>query len=317
MSTSLLAGPPDAPLAAALQRFEQQFSYPLGAERRFRIDHRGDDHRFFAALGEAVLAVHTDGDCVAGLVGAALRTLVAPGGQERQVLYVGDLKLSPQVRGGRVLLRLLRLIQDWASPRTQAAYAIVMDGTTATPEAYTGRLGIPPFRALAQASLLWLRTDPPVPPRRDAMTVGTVDPEVGLVLFRRLVMGFHHATGAYAALRSETTPSWLCTQDGRACAWLEDTRGAKRLAYLTGQEMRSAHLTCCAVDVPAARDLISHALARARELGYEMLFVAVPSAEAALHQAAFAQQLLALAPMTVYAAGDWAPGPWLITSADI
>jgi len=317
MATTLLTGPPDALLSEALQRFERQFSYPLGSDRRFCIDHRGDDRRFFQALGEAVLAVQTEGGTVAGLVGAALRTLVAPGGQERQVLYVGDLKISLEARGGRTLLRLIRLIQDWATPRAQAAYAIVMDGTAATPADYTGRLGVPAFRAVAQSTLLWLRTDRPLPHVPDAVAVGAIEPDAGRALLSSLAAGHHHAVGVDSALRSALAPRWVCTPDGRGCAVLEDTRTAKRLVDLGGAEMRSAHLTCCARDALTARELIGHGLSIAGELGYEMLFVAVAGSDVPLHQATFAQQLLALAPLTVYAAGEWAPGPWLISSADI
>jgi len=317
MATSLLTGPPSAALAEALRHFEQQFSYPLGAERRFRVDHRGDDRRFFQALGAAVLAVHAEGETITGAVGAALRTLVAPAGDERQVLYVGDLKISPDARGGRVLIRLLRLILEWGAVRTQAAYAIVMAGTATTPAQYTGRLGVPAFRTLAQATLLWLRTDLAPSAAPGGTSIGTVEPKIGRAVLRKLAAGAHHAAGADSALRSELAPRWLCTSDGRGCAMLEDTRLAKRLVDQDGAEMRSAHLTCCGADVPAARLLIRQGLISARELGYAMLFVALASTDAPLHQAAFAQQLLALAPMTVYAAGEWAPGPWLISSADI
>ena len=318
MAATLLTDPPGPELAAALTRFERQFSYPLGAVRRFRIDHRGDDRRFFQALGEAALAIHATGDTVHGVIGAALRGMVAPDGAQRQALYLGDLKISPAARGGRVLIRLLQQIQAWAGPRAQAAYAIVMDGTAATPADYTGRLGIPPFRAVAQLTLLWLRTASSKAPADGGAACHAIAPALGGTLLATLAVGQHRAAGADSALRSQMAPRWLCSQDARACALLEDTRRVKRLVDLAGREMRSAHLSCCAAaDAGSATRLIGHALHLAGSLGHELLFVAVASAAAPVYQAAFADRLLALAPATVYAAGAWAAGPWLISTADI
>ena len=70
------APPPE--LADALERFEEQFHYPLGSDRFFRISHGEDYPRFFRAMGEGVCFVaERDGE-VLGAMGAALRRLALP-----------------------------------------------------------------------------------------------------------------------------------------------------------------------------------------------------------------------------------------------
>ena len=66
-------------LAGALERFERQFTYPLGSGRSFRISHGDDYVRFFRAMGEARCFVAERDRRVLGVLGAALRPLVFPG----------------------------------------------------------------------------------------------------------------------------------------------------------------------------------------------------------------------------------------------
>lgn len=70
-------------LAAALARFETQFTYPLGPGRSFRVSHGDDNVRFFRALGEARCFVAEREQRVLGVLGAALRPLMFPGGVRR------------------------------------------------------------------------------------------------------------------------------------------------------------------------------------------------------------------------------------------
>ncbi|MCZ6661363.1 MAG: GNAT family N-acetyltransferase, partial [Actinobacteria bacterium] len=150
------APPPE--LAQALERFEAQFQYPLGPDRYFHIIHGEDYPRFFRAMGEGACFVAEREGKILGVIGAALRRLALPGGEQRSVVYLGDVKIDPTARGGRTFLRLAGAVRQWVAARAEAAFAVVMDGTPVTPTRYTGRLGIPLFSELGKIMVLRLPT---------------------------------------------------------------------------------------------------------------------------------------------------------------
>jgi hypothetical protein len=311
---ALCAAPPDE-LARSLTRFEAQFTYPLGPGRSFRIAHGEDYPRFFRAMGEAACFVAERQGEVLGTCGAALRQLLLPAGHERLVIYLGDLKIALAARGGRALVRLAGAVRQWAGSRAAAAFAVVMDGTRATPLRYTGRLGVPPFRELGKVVVLRVPTagEETSSNNRLAATEAQVD-----ACYRRLSAGWYACPGGNPAERSEAAPQWLVAPDGRACGRLEDTRRAKRLIADDGTEMRSAHLSCFAFQDPGAgADLLRDALRRAAGQGLPALFVAVvpPDAEA-IGRHLGGREVVA-APATIYGTG-LEPGPlWNINTAEI
>jgi hypothetical protein len=310
----LCAAPP-ADLARALAAFEEQFTYPLGPVRSFRISHGDDYPRFFRAIGEAACFVALRQGCVLGTLGAALRKLVLPAGEERRVVYLGDLKVAPAARGGPALLRLVRAAQDWACGRAEAAFGVVMDGTAVTPEAYTGRLNIPAFRELGKVLILRLPTRTEDAGADDGFTAPAAAAEV---CCRRLSAGRCASPGGTPAERSEMEPVWLMHPGGASCGRLEDTRRAKRLVADGGAEMRSAHLGGFAFRDPrAGANLLREALRRAALLDFPALFVAVAAPEAeGIRQALEGMEVVA-APATVFGTG-LEPFPlWNINTAEI
>jgi hypothetical protein len=310
-----LCGPPPADLARALGAFERQFTYPLGPGRSFRISHADDYPRFFRAVGEAACFVAERQGRVLGTLGAALRSLALPGGEERTVVYLGDLKVAPMARGGPALLRLVRAAQDWAGARADAAFGVVMDGTPVTPEAYTGRLGIPSFQDLGKLLVLRLATRKVGAGADDrfAATAGAAE-----ACYRRLSAGRYGSPGGTPDERSEMPPLWLMHPDGGSCGRLEDTRRAKRLAADDGTEMRSAHLSAFAFQDPrAAAELLREALRRAALLDFPALFVAVAAPEAEEIRQALEGVEAVAAPATVFGTG-LDPFPlWNINTAEI
>jgi hypothetical protein len=310
-----LCGPPSAALARALTAFETQFTYPLGPGRFFRIAHGDDYPRFFRAIGEAACFVAERQGHVLGTLGAAVRQLALPDGGERPVLYLGDLKVAPSARGGRALPRLVRAAQDWAGARVEAAFAVVMDGTPVTPERYTGRLGIPPFRELGKVTVLRLPAakDGAGADDRFATTGARAD-----ACYRRLSAGRYASPGGNPAERSETAAVWLMHPDGSSCGRLEDTRRAKRLIADDGAEMRSAHLSGFAYqDRRAGGELLREARRRAGLLEFPALFVAVAAPEADGLRLALDGVEAVAAPATVFGTG-LEPFPlWNINTAEI
>lgn|SRR5262245_7985777 len=328
--------PPPPDRARALADFERQFTYPLGPGRSFRIEHGDDYARFYRAAGEVRCFVAVErgwstrgasGDFISrsewttfeervlGVLAVAIRPLRLPDGGTLRAAYIGDLKVAPEARRGTSLLRLARAAEEWARPRADVAFGVVMDGTPAVPAQYTGRASIPSF--VAVTSVLVLRFscagacpsyDSPVNGREEDVRE----------CFRRLSSGRHACPPGHPAERSATAPAWLLLPDGSACGCLEDTRRAKRLVTDDGQEMVSAHLSCFAWrDLRAGAMLLRAALARAAALGFPALFVAVPRRDADALEGALKDVEVIRAPATVYAYGLPGDTDWNINSSEI
>lgn len=304
---------PPPEIAHALERFETQFTYPLGPGRFFRISHGDDYPRFFRAMGEARCFVIRRNHDVIGVLGCALRQAVRPDGSECAALYLGDLKIDPHARGGRALPRLAEAALRWVDGRAKAAFSVVMDGTPTTPTRYTGRLGIPALRELAHVAVLR------VPTRVDAhIKSATIDERTGDAAYRRLCVERYACPGGFPAERSEIPPQWLMTPDGDACGRLEDTRRAKRLITGDGVEMRSAHLSCFAYrDIAAGAALVQVALDAASRYNLPALFVSVPTPDAQPLCNALGTGDIVTAPATIFGIGFEPDALWNINTAEI
>jgi hypothetical protein len=302
-------------LARALKEFEQNFSYPLGLQHSFRISHGEDYSLFFRAQGEASCFVAEQQGTVLGSLGAVIRTLYLPDGQECPTVYFGDLKIAPQARGGAVLLRLARAADEWVRPRVQAAFGVVMGGTSKTPENYTGRAGIPGFQELGRLAILriaWPQMD-----RQRTSSNFQTSLASGLALFQNLCRGRFACAPGDPTLRSGITPAWLVHPTGSACGLLEDTSKAKQLISNDGSELRSAHLSCFAYrSVCAAAELIRAALYLAAGFDLPAVFVAVAEPDAEQLIAALQGLDVLTASAIVYGAG-LKPGFWNINSSEI
>lgn len=315
MTVHVLRTAPPPELAQALERFEEQFRYPLGPGRSFRISHGEDYPRFFRAMGEGACFVAERDGRVLGVIGAVLRSLALPGGGERPVLYLGDAKIDPSSHGGRTLLRLAEAVRQWVGARTEVAFAVVMDGTPSLPTRYTGRLGIPPFTELGKIVVLRLPASvtPVEPP--DGWSATT---ERGSACYSHLSTGGYACVGGDAAVRSEMEPLWLVESGGRACGRLEDTRRAKRLIDDDGVEMCSAHLSCFSyLDLAAGVRLLQVAVRRAADRGFPALFVAIAAPEAEAFCQALGEMNVAAAPATIFGTGIEPLPLWNINTAEI
>jgi len=307
------APPPE--LARALERFEKQFTYPLGPGRSFRISHGADYPRFFRSIGTGVCFVEEEGGAVQGVIGVALRQLLAPTGERREVVYVGDLKIDPTARNGRTLLRLAHAVDGWVAGRTRAAFSVVMDGTRATPAHYTGRMGIPAFTELGRIVVLR------IPTSGHRATAGgewrTSADRVDLAQ-RILSSGRFASAGGTPGERSANEPLWLVAPDGKACGRLEDTSRAKRLVADDGTELMSAHLSSFAyADADSGASLIRTALAHAGERGFPALFVAVAAIDSEKFCRLLAKHDPVRAPATIYGTGLEAGLAWNVNTAEI
>ena len=307
-------------LAGALARFETQFTYPLGPGRSFRISHGDDYARFFRALGEGRCFVAERDERVLGVLGAAVRPLMFPGGERRAALYVGDLKVDPRVQGGRMVMRLASAVVGWLDERTEFAFGVVMDGTRATPPQYTGRLGLPGFTALGKIGVVRLAASPRSERgdggRWKAWQAADRD---GEECHARLVSDGYACPVACDPSRSEMARCWLVDPAGSACGCLEDTLRSKRLYDVEdGSEIRSAHLSCFAYGSPSQGiELIGAALAATACRGLRHLFVAVPARDTATFVTHFRHRVDVAAPATVFGTGLEPGWPWNINVSEI
>jgi hypothetical protein len=315
MKIRCISGPPSPAMARALAEFEVPFTYPLGPGRFFRITHGEDYTLFFRTMGEEAYFVAEHQDKVVGVLGTSVRRLSNPQGAECAVAYLGDLKISAGARGGLVLGRLARAAQECLRPRVAAAYGVVMGGTASSPDAYTGRAGIPAFQELGRLIVLRLSVErqatPTVPLGLQAA------PETGAACYRELSRGRYASPPVEALKRSQIRPVWLMKPDGSACGMLEDTRKAKRLIDDDGSEMVSGHLSYFAFKNAAAGvELVRAALGLLPSFGLPALFVAVCEPDSESLCKILTDVCVLPAAATVFGTG-LIPGLWNINSAEI
>lgn len=189
-----------------------------------------------------------------------------------------------------------------------------MGGTSLTPEAYTGRAGIPDFRELGRLMVLRISGGEGI--NASGNQLRTTE-ENGRRCFERLSRGQYACPVGAARVRSEIEPAWLLTAHGSACGVLEDTRRAKRLISNDGTEMLSAHLSCFAYqNAEAGAEVIRAALRRAVQLGLPALFASVAEPHAPVLREVLGEFNVIAAPAIVYGTG-LEPGCWNINSAEI
>lgn len=270
MRLELLTDREDRAMSERLAAFSARFTYPLGADRRFRIDHPGPYLGHLASMGDPACLVALNGDRVIATLGLSARTLRIDGAV-REAAYLCDLKIDPEVRGSSALLRVLRRAREWVAGRgLDAAFAVVMDGTERTPDRYSGRLGLPALVSLGQLSVLSIAC----PAFRDAPVGDDVSLEDALWSHESLSGGGVLPVTADRGARSEHRPEAFTLGGGSAV--LEDTRRAKRLWVVDGPEMGAAHLVAISAAGANLGAVIAAGAARAAAAGFESLFVSLP-----------------------------------------
>ena len=326
MKIHFLAEAPSPKMARALAQFERQFRYPLGTGRFFRICHGADYSRFFRAMGKgASFIAERDGN-ILGTIGVARRALILPDGNLKNVVYIGDAKVSPEIRGGRVLWRLIQAVRAWTVRHADAAYSAVMEGTPIVPTRYTGQLGIEPFAKLAEVVILRIRA------KKSAVSIRKdwkIDAAAGWNLYRKLTQGSARCIGGKPDMRSLAPPQWLAAPNGKAVGLLEDTRQAKRLletprpfpgAFSNGEslEMNVSHLSHCAwLEDGDGIALLQQALSHSTKYGFDAMFTAASFAAAETIVARFGAEELIRASAGIYGTGLDAGMIWKLNTSEI
>jgi len=308
---------PDAVPDAALRRFEEEFRYPLGESDSFFISHGDDYTRFFRSIGDPFLChVAAREGAIVGSLSAAHQPVLEPGGQPGHLDYLGDLKTLPGPLSGRVFQRLALSILPHYRPGITRAYGVVMDGTAALPDGYSGRCGIPGFRRVAGLHILRMNATPAT----EACEIRVQSPPAaaGMDRYRALARGCCASLGGRPELRSLFPPTWLLADDGSACGRLEDTLQAKRLFLNDGSELRNLHLACLAWnDVRSAVSLLGRALAIAHAGGYPALFLALPDSGYDALRPHLARWTVQVSSASIFGHGSLPDRPWILNSSEI
>ena len=306
---------PDVDMAARLETFESQFSYSLGEASRFRISHSPMYTAFYRSQGEwsvCLLAV-TDAGEIAGTVSATIRTLKTPTGSKLNVAYIGDLKVAPHLKTQRPLIAIAKELRKRLEPLVDAAYGVVMNGTSSVPSNYTGRLGIPSFVPFAALNILRFSTEKILEAKANV-----IDIYEGHALYELLTQDGYAFSLGTPALRSNIVPCWYAAHDKKACGMLEDTRRAKRLFMDSGEEILSSHLSYFAVaDGQAAREVIITALVKSRALGFHGMFLTLDDKDMRIVAPFLGGLTYSNAPATIYATKTLHPFRMKVNSSEV
>ncbi len=304
----------------SLVDFEQEFRYPLGPGKWFRISHGKEYLPFFQAMGPATLLVAEESGVVQGTIVYVKRNLQgrSPFGEVRDfsAYYLCDLKLRPSARRTPLLMRLIQTAQvQMESAGDRRYYCVVMDGTGRLPSDYSGRFGIPPMRRIGQLMIWRIATAGSCPAPSD---VEMTNPMVLEKLRQEFALPGFYAEGGNRQLRSHLQPLPLIDRTGTAWGTLEDTRRGKKLYLENGDEMLSAHLSGWSWSTPEAGvNLLRQALALSHQAGFPAMFTALPLSRAAEMRSHLGGLELLDAPASIYGIGFDEPGEWWIDTAEI
>ncbi len=272
-----------------LERFEKEFSYPLGPNARFSISHGPNYLTFFSAMGPATLLVVERHQRIVGTMVLVQRELVIaesssgePSCRKQESHYVCDLKIRPDARSGPALSKLFAAAAEIVGPRdSHACYGIVMAGTSVDPKTYTGRLAIPGFAPIGEIAVLRFPAENSCEPdsRSDGRVESVAQERFNETCERLRPTGVQPSAGN-ASMRSKMVVRYLRHVDGLACGMLEDTQRGKRLIEESGAEIVSAHLSRFLwSDGAAAVQVIRHAQRACMDMRIPGLFCAMPSRE--------------------------------------
>lgn len=142
-----LAGPSDDAGLRALLR-----AMPMGTG--IRVTFEREPSYFAAARLQGEVQVPVARDASGRVVGMGLRAF-SPGwrgGRPAEVGYLGDLRLTPELRGGTLLARGYRFLRELHADRRAAVYAtmLVADNALALSTIAAGRAGLPVYRDLGR-----------------------------------------------------------------------------------------------------------------------------------------------------------------------
>ena len=302
-------------MAARLERFEQRFTYPLGDDMRFSLEHGPDYGLFYRALGDALHLVALDDDDIAGTVSIALRSLVRNRTQQC-VWYIGDLKVAERWRTGEPLRRLAIAGLGAAAPRCASAFGVMMDGAVKRPDTLGRRTTMPLF---AKCGELHLWSIPSGSATAAAGDLPSISAENGQARYFHLMDAQTVVVrGGDAGLKSRFPVAWLSTPSAGAVGRLEDTELAKRLVRDDGAPIRLAHLGDFAfADLNSAAALLHAAVAMAAERGFGALMVSMPPSKSRLLDQFLRDRGATLATATIFGLRTAHDGEWHVNSSEI
>jgi hypothetical protein len=300
-------------LARRFEKFEASFTYPLGDNLRFSIEHGPDYGLFYRSLGDPLCVVAEDGNAIAGTVSIALRSLVVKG-RKQCAWYVGDLKIGQRWRGGEPLRGIALASFRSAAPRCARAFGVMMDGAVKRPDKLGRRTSIPLFSRTGEVHLWSI----PTAKARGADALEIDETEGEARFFQMVGADTVIASGGDPRAKSKFPVAWLTTPSGTAVGRLEDTHRAKRLVRNDGVPLPLAHLACFAyADAESAMSLLDSAMGLARGRGFETLMVSMPPVRSRELSERLQAAQASLATATVFGVRTEHCSEWHINSSEI
>lgn len=265
-----LTTPIHGSLAHKIAEFEALFTYPLGKNQHFRIDHGPHYDVFYRAMGESNTYYTLHEDKIIASLSYGIR-MVKKDKEIQKVAYLGDLKIHPNHQFTKAFFNMAQHLKPILEGNVSSAYGIVMEGTFNTPDQYTGRLGIPKFNHLKDIHILRFDTKN----HNSSSEVNVhVSKESHFKIYENLAPT-PFISMANSHLRSAMEPQWFSIGE-LACGFLEDTSLAKRLFFDSGEEMLSSHLSYFVYETASQGfSIIQSALSHSHQLGFPAMFLAL------------------------------------------
>lgn len=258
-------------LTQKLSKFEKEFTYPLGQDQSFRIDHGEDYGAFYRSIGDECIFYLEKENRVIGVISTTIKSIKLASGKVTSVGYIGDIKLTPSYQKTIAALYLFKSIKPFLEQQAQIAYGLVMDGTKTLPSQYTGKASIPNFTPISKQYILRFNTNCTITCQSSEITEST---QAWKIYTNFLSKTPHDNEISQYQYRSSIEPQWM-TIENTAIGMLENTRKSKRLYLVENdEEIKSTHLSYFAFNSKAsAKNLIINALKKSKELGFPGMFI--------------------------------------------
>ena len=313
-------GPVSDELWSALSAFDRRFVRTMRDGPPAYREHGRDYTAFYRSIGSSrCLAVRSPTGDVVGTICLSRITMHVPGRMARHAVCASSLRVVPEERAGAALPLLLGRAVWWTIPRASALFGVIIDGSTAGPERFTKRLGIPGARTLGVVRSI---TFPTAAAEAAWSTDAAEAPEDRVrSAYARLMRGFIRTGCGDPSLRSQRTPKWLMVADGSACACLEDYLATKRYIVADGgAAIDMSHLSCLGFrDVRSCARIVRAALAMAQAAGTPMVQLKIDAslADDLVRRIGIAPEYDCMARVCGYTLGSVGDAPWSVHSTEI
>ena len=259
-------------LAHEVNDFEQHFRYPVDHRHCFTVSHGADYARFYRSLGRCRLYLARENHKILGSMALIQRSITVRGHQTK-ALYIGDLKLAPDV-GSKVLYLLSReAYNDHYQERHLPQYGIFLHGAPPLPSDYSCRMGQGKFHTMGKVAIMQIAVNSSATDKYTA----EIDLHEARQLADELGNNEFVLPMSRASIRSRIKPRAFKLKDDSAVCIIEDTQAARKRYDESGSEINDGHISSFEyANALAGSRLLKGVLPHAADSAYAHLICAVP-----------------------------------------